>query len=130
MNAQVQAILQNVLALVGGFLVLKGIDAGVIGQVSGIALAIVSIVWGITQKNVNGGAILSTVGNIVTFVGGLLVAKGTLSNGDLATYSGLIIALATSVLDALHINTTAVANAQIASLKAKAISQNGKVGKA
>lgn len=116
MNSQLQSIIQNLLAVIGGFLVLKGIDAGVIGQVSGIVLGLISIGWAIAQKNVNGGAILAVVGNIVTFVGGLLIAQGKLSNTDLATYSGLIIGLATSILDALHINTTAVAAAKIASL--------------
>ena len=109
MSTQIQSLIQNVLAVIAGYLVFKGLDSGIATEASGIVMGLVAVVWGIAQKDVNGGLIVSTVRNIVTFVGGLLVAKGKMSTTEVTTWIGLIVALASSILAALHIDQTAQA---------------------
>lgn len=110
MNSTVQSIIQSVLALIGGYLVMRGIDPTTVTTVTGIVLGLVSVVWGgIAAKSVNGNAVITIVSNIGTFVGGILVANGKLSTANAQTYIGLIVSLATAILGAFHISTASTA---------------------
>jgi hypothetical protein len=127
MNATVQSLIQSVLALLGGYLIIRGFDPTSVSTVSGIVMGLVSVIWGgIAAKAVNGNAVITIVTNIATFVGGILVANGKLSTANAQTYIGLIVALAGSILGALHISTAAATAAINA---AKNTPKNGQVTK-
>ena len=127
MSSTIQSLVQSLLALVGGYLVMRGVDATVVSTAIGIVLGIVSVVWGIISHNPNGNSILSVVTNLSTFVAGILVANGKLSTTNAQTYIGLIVGLAASILSAFHISTTAASVA--AANAAKSAPKNGQVTK-
>ena len=103
MNSTVQSIFQSLLAAIGGFLVLKGVSDTVVAQGAGVAMGVASVVWGIIEKQANGNAIISAATNVVTFVGGILIAAGRASSSSVALWSGVVTSLVTVILNVFHI---------------------------
>lgn len=84
---QINSLLRTVLTLAGAFLTGGGIhylfgheiDAAYWEEITGILLTIVSIVWSISTKSVDIEKLQGSIRQVVTFVCGILMAKGLLN---------------------------------------------------
>lgn len=85
---QINSLLRTIMTLIGAFLTGGGlhyffghtIDAAYWEEITGIILTIVSIVWSISTKVVDIEKLQGSVRQVVTFICGILVAKGLLND--------------------------------------------------
>ncbi len=99
---QINSGIRTVLTLIGAFLTGGGvhyffgnvIDTAYWEQITGVILTIASIAWSISTKTVDIEKLQGSVRQVVTFVCGILVAKGLLNDQSGAA----VIAFAGSIL--------------------------------
>jgi hypothetical protein len=69
------------------------VDAVMWEMVIGGVMSVLSIVWGVLDKNVGIEMLQSTIRNVFVAFGGVLVAQGKLSSEKLETYIGFAITI-------------------------------------
>jgi len=97
------SILRHVIGLLGAFLIGQtlfgtAIDHSIWETVTGIFLSVGSVVWSIADKTATIEMVQGVVRQVITFLGGLLIASGKLSE---ETFK-LILGLATAMLPVLQ----------------------------
>lgn len=103
MSQQTQSVIRAFLMAIGAFLIghhvfTTTIDASLWDTFTGIALAAVTLVWGVLQKTTGQDQIIAFVKQLAVFVGGFLVAAGKLSADQLNTWLGIVTAILSTVL--------------------------------
>lgn len=88
---QLNSLIRTIMSLVGAFLIGGGakffgnvIDTAYWQEIVGAVLAIVSIVWSIRSKQLDIEKFQGFVRQVITFIGGILLAKGVLDENELA----------------------------------------------
>lgn len=130
-SEQLNSIIRTVLTLIGAFLTGGGvnylfgtvIDTAYWQEISGIVLAIVSVVWSIVSKTVDIEKLEGTIRQIVTFICGILVARGLLNAQTgmaVIAFIGAIIPLIQSYLGKKKSDQLAVGIIQPAQLRKSA----------
>ena len=94
----IETLLRTAMTSLGVFMLGKNllgtpIDASVWQMVVGAAMSLLSIIWGILDKNLGIEMLQSFIRSAFVGFGGLLVAKGQLSAGTLESVIGVITAL-------------------------------------
>lgn len=97
------SIIRHILSAVGGFLVIKGIDSGMIATGSGILLGLISVVWSVVDKTATVSAVEGALRQVATFIGGIFIAKGKLDPTQLDSYLGLLTAIIPFILSRLGV---------------------------
>lgn len=115
---QISSILRTLLTAVGSFLVGKvvfghNVDDAILQTCSGIIMAVFSTVWGVLDKTASIEMIQSTVRQVITFIGGFMIAAGKLTNNNMEA----ILALIPVVLPLLQSHLSRVKSNQIDSGK-------------
>jgi len=100
------SIVRHLLSAIGGYLVIKGIDNGLITQGSGVLLGLVSVIWSIVDKSATIDGVQGALRQVATFVGGIFIAKGKLDPTQLDSYLGLLTAVIPFILSRLGVKTT------------------------
>lgn len=105
---QVNSLIRTILSLLGAFLAGGGlklfgmvIDTAYWMEITGVVLAIVSIVWSVVSKTVNIEKLEGAIRQTVTFVCGIFLAKGLLTEQTVAAilaFIGAILPLLQSYL--------------------------------
>jgi hypothetical protein len=106
MNEQVQSVIRHILAALGGYLVIKGLDSSLIETGGGIVATIIALVWSFKAKSATQSQVAGVLRQVVTFIGGIFIAKGKLSPEQLETYLGVIAALVPILLAKLDKDST------------------------
>lgn len=91
-------IIKTMLTVAGSFLIGKNfighpVDQNMLEVIGGILMSAVSVFWSIKDKNYTIESIQAVVRQIILFIGGLLVAKGTITEDKLNGYLGLAASL-------------------------------------
>lgn len=108
-SEQLNSLIRTVLTLIGAFLTGGGIhyffgtviDTAYWQEISGIILAIVSVVWSIVSKTLDIEKLEGTIRQVVTFICGILIARGLLTSQTgmaVIAFVGAIIPLIQSYL--------------------------------
>lgn len=97
MNQQLQTLLRALLSAVGAYILGRNIfgttiDASVWQEFTGSAMGFIAMVWSVYDKSATIESIMGVVRQIITFVGGLMVSKGTISVDTLTMILGLLAA--------------------------------------
>lgn len=96
---QVISIVRHVLSVVGGLLLAYGIGQEVLfANISGVVLGLVSLIWSIKEKSATLSQAGGVIRQVLTFVGGFLIAKGVLTPEKLEATIGGIVALLPVIL--------------------------------
>lgn len=85
---QINSLIRTVLTLVGAFMTGGGlhyffghvIDPAYWQEITGVVLALVAIIWSIRTKEINLEKLQGLTRQVVTFICGILVAKGLLND--------------------------------------------------
>lgn len=98
----INLIIRHILTAVGSFLIGKAflgitIDAVSWESIVGFAITLAGLYWSIREKNTGIEIFQGVVRHAFTVFGGLLVASGRLTAGELETYLGLALALFAAV---------------------------------
>jgi hypothetical protein len=98
MSDTLKSAIRHILNAAGAFLIGKSlfgtaIDESMWQTIIGIIMAIISVVWSIKDKTANIESVQGVVRQVITFVGGLLVARGWLKAETLVTILSLALAL-------------------------------------
>jgi len=100
------SIVRHILSAIGGYLVIKGIDSGLVATGSGITLGLVSVIWSIVDKSATVDAVQGALRQVATFVGGIFIAKGKLDPKQLDSYLGLLTAVIPFILSRLGVKNS------------------------
>jgi hypothetical protein len=94
----IETLLRATLQIIGSYIMAKNLlgpsmDAVMWEMVIGGIMSVMSIVWGVLDKNVGIEMLQSTIRNVFVAFGGVLVAQGKLSSEKLETYIGFAITI-------------------------------------
>ena len=94
----IETVLRATLQIIGSYIMAKNllgpsVDAVMWEMIVGGIMSVMSIVWGVLDKNVGIEMLQSTIRNVFVAFGGVLVAQGKLSSEKLETYIGFAITL-------------------------------------
>jgi hypothetical protein len=94
----IETLLRATLQIIGSYIMAKNIlgssvDAVMWEMIVGGIMSVMSIVWGVLDKNVGIEMLQSTIRNVFVAFGGVLVAQGKLSSEKLETYIGFAITI-------------------------------------
>lgn len=92
-------IIRAILSVAGAFLLGKNlfgqpIDESLWQEITGVIMGLIAMVWTFMDKTITLEGFQGILRQSITFIGGLLVASGKLSAEALATWLGIILALA------------------------------------
>jgi hypothetical protein len=97
MNTKIQftSIIRTLLTAVGSFLIGRTIfgehiDDETLQTITGIVLTLFSTVWGILDKTATIEMVQSALRQVITFIGGFLIAAGKLTNNNLEAILAII----------------------------------------
>ena len=94
----IETVLRATLQIIGSYIMAKNllgpsVDAVMWEMIMGGIMSVMSIVWGVLDKNIGIEMLQSTIRNVFVAFGGVLVAQGKLSSEKLETYIGFAITL-------------------------------------
>jgi hypothetical protein len=94
----IETLLRATLQIIGSYIMAKNllgpsVDAVMWEMIVGGIMSVMSIVWGVLDKNVGIEMLQSTIRNVFVAFGGVLVAQGKLSSEKLETYIGFAITI-------------------------------------
>lgn len=126
---QINSLIRTVLTLAGAFLTGGGlhyffgheIDAAYWEEITGIILAIVSIIWSISTKTIDIEKLQGSIRQVITFICGILVAKGLLN----AQTSIAVIAFVGAIIPYIQAGLARKKSEQIANGKIKVAQLKG-----
>lgn len=101
--ANLSGIIRTVLSLLGAYLLGKNIygieaTAELWQEATGVIMGVIAIIWSIRSKEATIEMLQGTMRQVLTFIGGLFVAKGKISAETLT----LVIGLAAAILPPLY----------------------------
>ena len=112
----INSLLRTVMTLLGAFLVGGGmkffgmeLSEGYWAEIVGVVLAIVAVVWSIRSKIVEIEKLQGLIRQIVTFICGILLAKGILNDRTMEA----VIAFAGAIIPFIQAGVARVKNQQI-----------------
>jgi hypothetical protein len=118
-------LIRTLLTSVGVFLIGKNflgspIDQSVWQMLVGIIMAGVSVVWGIMDKTIGLEMLQSFIRSVIVGLGGLLVAKGSVSPEKLESILGIVLAVLPLVYSILsRKKSDGISNGSIAAFELK-----------
>lgn len=119
MSDQLKNVIQSLLAAIGGFLVMKGVNSGLVETGSGVVLGLISVIWAIVGKTATTNSIVLALQQALTFVGGILIADGKWSATQLNTWVGIVTTVVPAILGYFHIGIATTTSTTIASSASK-----------
>jgi hypothetical protein len=115
---QINSLIRTMMTLAGAFLTAGGlhfffghvIDTAYWEEITGVALTLFSIFWSISTKTVDIEKLQGSVRQVITFVCGILVAKGLLNDQT----AGAVIAFIGALLPYIQAGLARKKNEQVA----------------